>query len=126
MIDCEYNVRVVLADELWDEPRVELHGVARGGGSDFLGVDPSVKDIASMENARPFMASRAAMAECAILLADSTRAYHDTLAREAEEWLDMEAVRHPNSMNDDELEAGIAAGIISPAIKPSRDKQEAE
>lgn len=127
MINGEYNVRVVPADELWDKPRVELHGVARGEeGSDFLGVDPSVQDIARMENARPFMASQAAMAECAILLADSTRAYHDSLVREAEEWLDMEAVLHPDSMNDDEFEASIAADIISRSIKLSSDKQEAE
>lgn len=87
MIDGEYNVRIVAADGLWDKSRVELHAVGDVGGSDFLGIDPSVQDIAMVEGGRPVMASHVAMAERAIMLADSTRTYHNTLVREAEELL---------------------------------------
>lgn len=108
----EYRIKLVQPDEMWDKVRVELHDVDLEGSSDFLGIDPSVSDIAMMEGGRPHMASGVAMAERAIGLADSTREYHDSLVAEAEEWLDNEAVSHPDSMNPDEHEAGIALGII--------------
>lgn len=117
MTDRAYSPRLLPADALWPSMRVEIHAV--GDGMDFLGVDPSIPDIATVESGRPQMASGTAMAERAIGLAGSTWEYHNSLLTEADGWLRAELGRLASdpsyAMSDDERLAAEQLGYPIPS-----------
>ena len=117
MIDRVYSPRLLPTDALWSSARVEIHAV--GDGMDFLGVYPSIPDIATVESGRPQMESGTAMAERAIGLAGSTWEYHNSLLTEADGWLRAELDRQASDpsyvMNDDERLAAEMLGYPIPS-----------
>lgn len=129
----EYNIRLVGPDELWGKARVEIHAPDKLSEIDFLGVDPSRTDIAMIDGGRQTVASRVTTAERAILLADNTREFHNSLTDEAMAWLQQEVVLSEGNstyvMNADEREIAELLGLKKPSwnvYSPAQGSENAE